>query len=719
MSNNSVDGNSMLRVGTLLRRIYRIDGYLASGGFGNTYVATNVEFDEQVAVKEFFMKGLSRRDVNSTSISVTNAENLGQFEKLRNVFKREARRLRRIGKLNNPHIVKVYDIFEENNTTYYVMQFINGSSFSELLKMQNAPCDSSWLLEVFLPQVLDALQELHENKIWHLDIKPANIMADAYGNIMLIDFGSSKQVDPNSGDPDTISSFLLITRPYAPIELKEYDYKKIGPWTDLFSLGATLYNLATLQRPPRASEITVDGEAAFKFLPQTNETFKKLVMWMMSTNIDKRPQSVAEVNDFLLRCKEGTLKSNEDEAVTPASKGEEKDDSQVNVIGNVPITGAASGGGAAGPASHPSGGEAESGQDEVVVLKPGRSSNKMRINKETGTIDDDDTNVVTKPGHASNGPSPLAQGGSQGPAAPVVPSVVPHVVPPANLGGPGMNSNSGMGRMYGSNERYPMPPQAEPDPVESPSPSKGNSMLIVILSFIAACLLTGIALFFVLRDKGDNGQTSSVASVEGAREVKDTLIKCEIGDSIVTYTYSGPIVNSLPNGRGKGVYEDGKYEGVYKDGVREGDGCKFTFTKNTSPDNKRSNLGDVYEGSFDDDLFDGDCVYTEKHSGYKYKGTFDDGKKDDGMWYNNKGKLYSIVENGSEKLATEEQKKDAPDFNAANKGDSKENLDKDKDTDNGNIVDDRDKLFKVLYIVVPILLFLIAGGAIFFILRKK
>ena len=127
----------------------------------------------------------------------------------------------------------------------------------------------------------------------------------------------------------------------------------------------------------------------------------------------------------------------------------------------------------------------------------------------------------------------------------------------------------------------------------------------------------------------------------------------------------------------------------------------------------------MYEGSFDDDLFDGDCVYTEKHSGYKYKGTFDDGKKDDGMWYNNKGKLYSIVENGSEKLATEEQKKDAPDFNAANKGDSKENLDKDKDTDNGNIVDDRDKLFKVLYIVVPILLFLIAGGAIFFILRKK
>lgn len=710
MSNNSVDDNSMLRVGTLLRRIYRIDGYLASGGFGNTYVATNVEFDEQVAVKEFFMKGLTQRNVDSPTIRVTNAENMVQFEKLRNVFKREARRLRRIGKLNNPHIVKVYDIFEENNTTYYVMQFINGSSFSELLKMQNAPCDSNWLLEVFLPQVLDALQELHENKIWHLDIKPANIMADAYGNIMLIDFGSSKQVDPNSGDPDTISSFLLITRPYAPIELKEYDYKKIGPWTDLFSLGATLYNLATLQRPPRASEITVDGEAAFKFLPQTNETFKKLVMWMMSTNIDKRPQNVAEVNDFLLRCKEGTLKSDEENVDTPDDQGEEKEDSLLNVIGNVPITGAAAGGSATTKTPNQPSGKAEPEQDDVVVMKSTGSRNKMRINKETGSTDDSITDIARKPGNTSNVPSPLTQDGSQGP-------VMPPIAPPANLGGQGMNSNGGMNGQYGSTEGLPFQRHPLSEPELTPPPAKSNSMLIVILSFIAACLLTGIALFFVLR--GDGGNTSSSASIAGAREVKDTLIKCEVRDSIVTYTYSGPIVNSMPNGRGKGVYEDGKYEGPYKDGVREGDSCKFTFTKNTSTDNKRSNLGDVYEGSFDDDLFDGDCVYTEKHSGYKYKGTFDDGKKDDGMWYNNKGKLYSIVENGSEKLATEEQKKDAPDFNAANKGDSKENLDKDKDTDNGNIVDDRDKLFKVLYIVVPILLFLIAGGAIFFILRKK
>jgi len=82
--------NSMLQVGTMLRDIYRIDGYLASGGFGNTYLATNVEFDEQVAIKEFFMKGVSHRNYDS-SIGVSNSENIEMFDKLLGTFKRETK----------------------------------------------------------------------------------------------------------------------------------------------------------------------------------------------------------------------------------------------------------------------------------------------------------------------------------------------------------------------------------------------------------------------------------------------------------------------------------------------------------------------------------------------------------------------------------------------------------------------------------------------------
>ena len=98
---DNINNKSMLRVGTILRGIYRIDSYLSSGGFGNTYVATNVEFDERVAIKEFFMKGVSQRDENQTTVSVSNSDNTEQFGEQREKFKKEARRLR---KLHNDHL---------------------------------------------------------------------------------------------------------------------------------------------------------------------------------------------------------------------------------------------------------------------------------------------------------------------------------------------------------------------------------------------------------------------------------------------------------------------------------------------------------------------------------------------------------------------------------------------------------------------------------------
>ena len=114
---------SMLRVGTVLHGTYRIDSYLSSGGFGNTYVATHINFNEKYAIKEFFMKGVNERDGNNTAVSVSNNEKVTEFNEQLEKFKKEARRLR---KLNNSHIVRVYDLFEENGTAYYVMDYISG-----------------------------------------------------------------------------------------------------------------------------------------------------------------------------------------------------------------------------------------------------------------------------------------------------------------------------------------------------------------------------------------------------------------------------------------------------------------------------------------------------------------------------------------------------------------------------------------------------------------
>ena len=91
----SINNQSMLKVGTILHGTYRIDSYLSSGGFGNTYVATNIEFDERVAIKEFFMKGVTQRDDNQTTVSVSNLENTNSFQEQKEKFKKEARRLRK------------------------------------------------------------------------------------------------------------------------------------------------------------------------------------------------------------------------------------------------------------------------------------------------------------------------------------------------------------------------------------------------------------------------------------------------------------------------------------------------------------------------------------------------------------------------------------------------------------------------------------------------
>lgn len=299
MAANQFDSRAMLKVGSVLRNIYRIDGYLASGGFGNTYLATNLEFKETVAIKEFFMRGVSERNEDYSSISVSNSDNVQMFDKQLSTFKREAVRLRKLGSMNNSHIVKVHDIFEENNTAYYVMQYIKGKSLSELLKQYNKPFDQAWLKDNLLPQLLDALDVIHKNNLWHLDIKPSNIMFDSKGNATLIDFGSSKQIDPSSGDPITMSSTLSFTKTYAPLELQQYEIKKIGPWSDFYSLGATLYNLGTNQKPPSSTDILYDGEKAFKFGASTRPDFKALVLWLMSNKIENRPQNVAQVTNYL------------------------------------------------------------------------------------------------------------------------------------------------------------------------------------------------------------------------------------------------------------------------------------------------------------------------------------------------------------------------------------------------------------------------------------
>ena len=297
MNQNNINQRSMLPLGAKLRGIYRIESYLSSGGFGNTYVATNVEFDETVAIKEFFIKGVSQRDDNNTTVSVSNNDNLMLFDEQLQKFKKEARRLR---KLNNDHIVRVYDLFEENGTAYYVMDYIDGENLGDKLKRLNKPLKDEEVME-YLTQVLDALESVHKQGIWHLDLKPANIMVDRNGMVSLIDFGASKQRSASGGA--TSSTSVSYTNGFAPREQMEQNLEKFGPWTDIYALGATIYNLLTDKQPPLPSDIdddrSDDKHLALPFPSAVPESMRRLVLKMMTTDRFDRPQSVAELKKLI------------------------------------------------------------------------------------------------------------------------------------------------------------------------------------------------------------------------------------------------------------------------------------------------------------------------------------------------------------------------------------------------------------------------------------
>ena len=271
---------------------YRIERVLGQGGFGITYLARNTVFDIDVAIKEFFMKDENDRDGSSVTMPNTTKQELfhGQMEK----FKKEAKRMFAI---KNEHIVGVQDLFEENGTAYYVMDYVDGENLAERLKRTGKPMSEQEVRDI-LPQILDALKSIHDAGIWHLDLKPANILIDKSGLVKLIDFGASKQLNAQKGGATT-STAISYTNGYAPREQMEQNYDKFGPWTDIYALGATLYALLTNKRPPLPTDIdddsTEDKQNSLPFPESISREMKSLILWMMHTNRNQRPQDVDSV----------------------------------------------------------------------------------------------------------------------------------------------------------------------------------------------------------------------------------------------------------------------------------------------------------------------------------------------------------------------------------------------------------------------------------------
>lgn len=161
-----------------------------------------------------------------------------------------------ISKLNHPNIIKVLDVFEENGTAYYVMEYIQGGSLSDLIKGKG--CFSEEETLCYTSKIASALQYIHAQKMNHLDIKPANVLLRPDGDIVLIDFGLSKNYDVTG--EQTTSTPVGVSVGYAPIEQSRIGgVGSFSPATDIYSLGATMYKMLTGETPPEASAIIDDG----------------------------------------------------------------------------------------------------------------------------------------------------------------------------------------------------------------------------------------------------------------------------------------------------------------------------------------------------------------------------------------------------------------------------------------------------------------------------
>lgn len=313
-----------LSAGTLLQHeTYRIEKVLGQGGFGITYLATDLNLQRKIAIKEFFPKDFCDRDETTSHVTL-GTKNTAEFvNRLKDKFLKEARN---IAKFDHPNIIRIYAAFEENNTAYYVMEYIDGESLSSIVKKSGSLAEQHAV--DYIKKVGDALEYVHARKINHLDVKPANIMVRKKDdNPILIDFGLSKQYDDEFGE--NTSSLLGKTPGYAPPEQMSNKSQHFSPATDVYALGATLYKILTGITPPDASD-RIAGEE-LPALPDTiSKTTKVAISQALVLNKNARLQTVVE---FLKQLEDEIVVDENETTIINTAENEAKPHSVSNAQG--------------------------------------------------------------------------------------------------------------------------------------------------------------------------------------------------------------------------------------------------------------------------------------------------------------------------------------------------------------------------------------------------
>lgn len=263
---------------------YRIDRVLGQGGFGITYIGEHVGLKRIVAIKEFFMKDYCSRQPFTGTVVTTGSDKETLVSGQKCKFLKEAQT---IAELSNPYIVRIFDVFEENNTAYYVMEYLTGTSVYEDVAKNGAYSEDRAVR--ITRKIGKALSYIHQHKILHLDVKPANIMLRSDEDVVLIDFGISKHYNEQGGQTSVTPPG--ISHGYAPMEqYNEGGVAMFSPATDTYSLGATLLYMLSGQCPPDAFQIFENGLPVFP--PNLSPATCRAIKAAMQPIKKDRPQQV-------------------------------------------------------------------------------------------------------------------------------------------------------------------------------------------------------------------------------------------------------------------------------------------------------------------------------------------------------------------------------------------------------------------------------------------
>jgi serine/threonine protein kinase len=270
---------------------YQVMKVVASGGFSLIYLAEDEDTQDEVIIKEFLPKKLAKRGQNNR-VEANEVKNQDNFNRSLRLFYQEAKVL---ASLRHPNIVQVRGFFLENNTGYLVMDHERGKNLASYIKKRSGSLSTRFIMTVF-PPILDALNLIHARDLLHLDIKPSNIHLRTGGSPLLLDFGAVHELQN-----ETNRAGRVVTTGFSPVE-QYYQSGKVGPWSDVYAIGASMRACLDGKAPPSAIERHAKEKlkpAAKAYRRRYPAYLLEAIDWAMELEFEKRPQNAGEMLEAL------------------------------------------------------------------------------------------------------------------------------------------------------------------------------------------------------------------------------------------------------------------------------------------------------------------------------------------------------------------------------------------------------------------------------------